>query len=97
MKKEVIALLVLLLLIPASYAICGDSIIQAEETCENCPQDVICNSYESCVNEVCQQNITQNNSKFIYITIFVIIILTLLIITLYSLHKRKQYGFGEHK
>ena len=53
MKRGGLILLVFLVILPVSFAFCGDGVIDGDENCAVCPEDALCLPNEKCVESQC--------------------------------------------
>ncbi len=71
--------------------VCGNNIVDANETCSSCPQDVICREGEVCINNRCT---LQKKSNITVILIVISIVLLLGVVVAFYFYKKKQRELG---
>lgn len=74
---------------PVKEDLCGNTNIDAGETCNNCPQDVVCGEGETCSNGLCQKE--ESNKRLIIGIVVGIILLIGIILGLYFYTKNRPY------
>ena len=73
-------------------SLCGNNNVDAGENCGNCPNDVVCEENEMCINNKC--TLEKKSSNTIVIIIVLVIVLLLGAVTAFYLYKKKQQELG---
>lgn len=89
---SIIIFLISILSVNAQVDKCGNSITDAGENCNNCPQDVACRENEACINNRCTVVKKESNLGLILLSIIIIGLATAITALIYILKKKKDYG-----